>query len=50
MIKKHKPLWIRTMISMNINLDEQLADTESDQKNSEQIIQNKNINDLNLRI
>tara|TARA_B100000900_G_scaffold127779_1_gene107970 strand:- start:1383 stop:3185 length:1803 start_codon:yes stop_codon:yes gene_type:complete len=29
-------------------LDEQLADTDSDQQNSEQVIQKKNINDLNL--
>ncbi len=29
-------------------LDEELVDTESDQQNSEQIIQKKNLNDLNL--
>ena len=29
-------------------LDEQLVDTDSDQQNSEQVIQKKNINDLNL--
>jgi cobaltochelatase CobT len=29
-------------------LDEQLADTDSDQQSSEQVIQKKNINDLNL--